>query len=181
MKVLWTFLLAASLLLPMGIGQAQEPNTREDNACYAGGSMAGKCDTAWEWICGYYLARWESAGGWTTLGNSIIDSCQSVLPPKPTTTDAAGASVTERCKNYGLGGAIACVRSDGIGFTPGGTYFYLHVMDGDDCSDTYNGYDLFNFVTVAGSDLEAIFGEDVLASLGWVNLYCFYPAPGAPL
>jgi hypothetical protein len=47
---------------------AQDENTGEspeDNACYAGGSLEGKCDwptdaeDEWAWTCGWYIARAE--------------------------------------------------------------------------------------------------------------------------
>jgi len=47
-----------------------KPETPEDNACYAGGAMEYKCDTDWEWTCGWYLARWITAGGWQ--GNFVM-------------------------------------------------------------------------------------------------------------
>lgn len=45
------------LLIPVGAAYADDPipGTPEDNACFPGGLMEGKCDTAWEWECGYYL------------------------------------------------------------------------------------------------------------------------------
>lgn len=80
LKVCMVMTLVVVVLLPLGPVQAQ--NAAEDNACYAGGTLAGKCDTEWEWVCGWYLARWEAAGGWAKFGNSIVDWCSSILPPR---------------------------------------------------------------------------------------------------
>lgn len=42
-------------------GNPNNPNENERaNACYEGGSMAGKCDTDWEWEAGWYLIRFEN-------------------------------------------------------------------------------------------------------------------------
>jgi len=112
------FVLLAMLLLVSGVllisavpTYAEEPavGTAEDNACNPGGVMDGKCDTDWEWTCGYYLARWISAGGWG--GNYMMNSdCVSLLPPVPVVEiNEAGAvagidpaqvaAVIEICKN----------------------------------------------------------------------------------
>jgi hypothetical protein len=61
-------LLMALLALTLA-SAAQDENTGEspeDNACYAGGSLDGKCDwptdaeDEWAWTCGWYIARVES-------------------------------------------------------------------------------------------------------------------------
>jgi len=70
MKRLFRLILLSSVLLLSVIvaiiasANEPKPETPEDNACYAGGEMDGKCDTDWEWTCGWYLARWITAGGW---------------------------------------------------------------------------------------------------------------------
>lgn len=61
--VLFVALLALTL-----VSTAQDENSGEspeDNACYAGGSLEGKCDwptdaeDEWAWTCGWYIARVE--------------------------------------------------------------------------------------------------------------------------
>lgn len=72
MKLLQLSLLIFSLLMTpfaASITFAQEGSQSDDNACFSGGVMEGKCDTDWEWMCGYYLARWQA-------------NCISLLPPR---------------------------------------------------------------------------------------------------
>lgn len=92
MKKLACVILFFLLSFPVGISFAQDPNTAQDNACFPNGSMAGKCDSAWAWVCGYYLARWESAGGWFAPNNTIPDWCASLLPPRPSSDPITGTS-----------------------------------------------------------------------------------------
>jgi hypothetical protein len=41
-------------------GNPNDPTVNDRaNACYEDGSMAGKCDTAWEWEGGWYLIRFQ--------------------------------------------------------------------------------------------------------------------------
>lgn len=82
-KILWLLLIILLVVVVTPL-HAQEPTvgSKEDNACNEGGSMAGKCDTPWEWVCGYYLARWEEAGGWSG-GYNLPTWCESVLPARP--------------------------------------------------------------------------------------------------
>lgn len=81
--------------------QEPEPGTAADNACYTGGVMEGKCDTDWEWTCGYYLARWISAGEW--FGNyPMPTSCASLLPPPPMGS-AVTLTLTSVCLTSGFG------------------------------------------------------------------------------
>lgn len=84
MRILLLLTLAIILvsLVPIKVSQAQDP----ENACFEGGAMAGKCNTDWEWVCGYYLAQWTNAGGWQNPNNIPFPSwCnpQSLLPPTP--------------------------------------------------------------------------------------------------
>jgi hypothetical protein len=42
-------------------GNPNDPRTNERaNACFEGGSMAGKCDAVNEWEAGWYLIRFET-------------------------------------------------------------------------------------------------------------------------
>jgi|GEM_PF-2558026 len=56
--------------------------TPDDNACHEGGSLEGKCESDWHWNCGYYLTRWESAGGHNGV-YPMPAGCAGVLPPTP--------------------------------------------------------------------------------------------------
>ena len=68
LKVRVFVLLAALLALTMvSTAQEQTPaETPQENACYAGGSLEGKCDwptdaeDEWAWSCGWYIARVEN-------------------------------------------------------------------------------------------------------------------------
>lgn len=84
-----------SLLLPIienialgGYGSDEtifNPRPFQENACYEGGLMAGKCETVWEWECGAYLAAWQNNGGWNNPLNTFISWCtpEILLPPNP--------------------------------------------------------------------------------------------------
>lgn len=54
------------------------------NACYEGGSRAGKCYSDSDWACGWYYIRWE--GSLTTDGSNekFEDLCPDMLPPEIT-------------------------------------------------------------------------------------------------
>lgn len=98
-KILLVFLILG-LLIPVGISTGQEPNTKEENTCYEGGSMAGKCDSEWEWVCGWYLAQWQTNGGWDNLANPFNpfnDACASLLPPRPAPIAGASPAIGPYC------------------------------------------------------------------------------------
>lgn len=116
------------------------PNTQQDdsdNAC-AGGLLDARCETDWEWICGYYLQQWEDAGGWN--GNyAFPDWCDpdSLLPPRPGTDTSHEDPVS----------LIGCYNDGTNSFYFGGTSpspieWHDSVID---CSGTasniYPGYD----------------------------------------
>jgi hypothetical protein len=67
---------------------AQE--TPEDNECYDGGTMAGKCDTDWAWTCGWYLARFNQ-GIFTR--EQVPLTCHILLPPPAPSVPAASADI----------------------------------------------------------------------------------------
>jgi len=63
-KVMLLIVLALSLIVGVQAldddGNPNDPNDNSRaNACYEGGSMAGKCDTPEEWEAGWYLIRFE--------------------------------------------------------------------------------------------------------------------------
>ncbi|GAB1421119.1 hypothetical protein MASR2M15_12600 [Anaerolineales bacterium] len=58
-------------------GQLNDPSTNLDaNACFEGGSLAGRCTTDWDWICGWYLIRFEEG---LIRPDQVPDYCQSLL------------------------------------------------------------------------------------------------------
>jgi hypothetical protein len=80
--------LICGLLFTIGVVMAQEnvddegnpnnPNISERaNACFDGGSMAGKCDSDWEWNCGWYLIRFEYG---IFSRDNFPTQCGSLLP-----------------------------------------------------------------------------------------------------
>jgi hypothetical protein len=110
-------ILIIVFMFPLGLAQAQNPapNTKEDNACYAGGALETKCATLWHWVCGWYLARWQSNNGWLTPNNPFNDACVSLLPPRPNLDSATAAVATiSLCTSY-LGGDIIITLPTFIG------------------------------------------------------------------
>lgn len=85
-------LLLLALLVSITYASTETPSeSPQENACYAGGSLEGKCnwpteaETAWAWACGWYIARIErgaspvgSAPDW--CGLSAGDN-PLVIPP----------------------------------------------------------------------------------------------------
>lgn len=90
-------LIVLVLFSSIGLVGAQEPapGSREDNDCYAGGALAGKCEVEWQWICGWYLARWTTLGGWSTPSNFFPDWCDpaTLLPARPLAEADSSASI----------------------------------------------------------------------------------------
>ena len=81
LSVVLTLLLLATQLVVAQVddeGNVNDPTTNpRANACYEGGSMQDKCDTDWEWKCGWHLIRFEE--GLTPLDQFPIE-CSSLLP-----------------------------------------------------------------------------------------------------
>lgn len=71
--------IALLLLLLVPVVGAQQPTSGVDNACEAGGSMAGKCTSEWHWTCGWYVARYER--GEFSLGQVPADCAASLIVP----------------------------------------------------------------------------------------------------
>lgn len=95
-------LLVLLMSLPLGMAQAQDSTDSTENACFEGGLMAGKCDTEWEFICGYYLAQWLNNGGWSNLANNTFPTwCNpaSLLPARPQ-GDLAEDATTDYCYSF---------------------------------------------------------------------------------
>lgn len=57
-------LFSVVLVSADGVDDQGNPNdpdvNNRANACYDGGDMEGKCDTPWEWMCGWYVIRLDS-------------------------------------------------------------------------------------------------------------------------
>lgn len=81
-----SFLFLLLGMLSVGLIQAADdqgnPNdpTINDraNACYADGSMAGKCDSVWEWTCGWHIIRLEQG---LITREQVPQFCESLVPP----------------------------------------------------------------------------------------------------
>jgi len=71
--------------------------TPEDNACYAGGAMEGKCDTEWEWLGGWHLAR---LGSLYTRDNFPADFV-TLLPGEAEAAAPAPAAPKAMCFSNG--------------------------------------------------------------------------------
>lgn len=81
------------------LGNPNDPNKNERaNACFEGGTMAGKCDSEWAWTCGWYLIRYEAGifsravfpDTCAILLPSLIESAPTSVPPLPPTWPPAG-------------------------------------------------------------------------------------------
>lgn len=67
-------------------GNPNEPIQNDSaNACYEGGSMDGKCDTTWEWQCGWHLIRFEYN---LTSREDFPTWCISIIPPEIISEDS---------------------------------------------------------------------------------------------
>ena len=49
------------------------------NACFAGGDMEGKCDTEWEWMCGWHIIRLDDPQDEASR-TAFPPACASLLP-----------------------------------------------------------------------------------------------------
>jgi hypothetical protein len=52
-------------------------NTPDDNECYTGGAMEDKCDTDWEWVAGWLLARFNNN---LITREQFLKEYESILP-----------------------------------------------------------------------------------------------------
>lgn len=80
---LLTLLISSVFVLADGTddeGNPNDPNVNDRaNACYEGGAMEGKCDTDWEWMCGWHVIRLDPQN--EDLRASFPPACISLLPP----------------------------------------------------------------------------------------------------
>jgi hypothetical protein len=66
------------------------------NACYTGGSLAGKCDAEWKWVCGWGIIRVEEG----ILNRAMLSAeCQALMPvlaptytPRPLNTQQSNGA-----------------------------------------------------------------------------------------
>lgn len=186
MKRSLLLMLALLMLIAPISAMAQEPplGSAEDNACNAGGVMEGKCDTPWEWICGYYLARWTTNGGWFTPNNFFPDWCASLLPPRPVSlAEAAEGQLLTVCDYtdvftipHGLISNERCVDSSGFGYDDwfrDGSYEYIYLFGefGGVCPATPAGYTFFSGPIATAV---TIFGFSPWDTLGLGSEGCTY-------
>lgn len=97
-----------------------DPNDNERaNACYNDGSLEGKCDTAWEWICGWHLIRFEEG---ILSREEFPPSCASLLPPEiePDTPEIIAGPTGPGCLPF----FTWYVDFNGGDFLPSGTVRY---------------------------------------------------------
>jgi hypothetical protein len=104
MKKLFGILILVSLMavfinmvFAIELDDQGNPNNPHDNAranaCFNGGAMAGKCDDAWEWECGWFMIRYDagviSPSDFPTACSSLLERPATALPednPLPTST-----------------------------------------------------------------------------------------------
>jgi hypothetical protein len=173
-------IVALSAALGLGLIAADdsqpEPGTPEDNACYDGGLMAGKCDTDWEWNGGWYLARFLT-GSITRQEVPVI--YESLLPPLEVVEEIPVLTI---CKSYGWEAhEQLCASSNQTGVwesTIYGPYTYLIFTPdstGASCPATFNGFG----ISVRGSNTmdelsPAGFTSAEAAQLGLNSFACVY-------
>jgi hypothetical protein len=108
-----------------------ECGSPEDNACYAGGVMEGKCVGDWEWKAGWHLARFLAG---TMTREQVPQDFQIVLPPPA----EPGSEPLRLCiaEASGIITVRACISSDQTGWltaTDGVDTLTIHALfvDGD--------------------------------------------------
>lgn len=88
MKRASLLLLVLVVLAVLSGGVSAQEESPAENACNPGGLMAGKCDTAWEWECGYYLAQFFEG-----KIASVPATCQSLVNTLPANFQRSGANI----------------------------------------------------------------------------------------
>lgn len=94
---LFTVLIIALILSSIAIfaqeddqGNPNDPNNNDRaNACYEEGSMESKCHTEWEWICGWYMIRFDTG---IFSREEVPATCASLLPAEIDVTEAPDGS-----------------------------------------------------------------------------------------
>lgn len=112
--LLVVILIATAVPLSNVTAQQPLPGTPQDNACNIGGTMEGKCDTQWEWTCGWYVAQWFNKGGWNTANNTIPDWClpDILLPPKPPPSTPDPTEPATVCDNFNTNADRYCLTQN---------------------------------------------------------------------
>jgi hypothetical protein len=133
-------LLAVGVLAQEGVDDEGNPNNPNENdranACYSGGTMEGKCDTEWEWVCGWYMIRFD-AGLFTR--EEIPFTCAVLLPAE----EDGDSSPDYVCIDV-LGVSLFCHVSGNVFTEYVSTLhiFYLILPNGSGCPASYNGYNM---------------------------------------
>lgn len=78
--ILFIALSGIALLAQNSVDDQGDPNdpatNPRANACYAGGSLAGRCNVEWEWVCGWGIIRVEKG----LLNRAVLASaCQPLM------------------------------------------------------------------------------------------------------
>lgn len=125
-------------------GNPNDPTVNDRaNACYEDGSMAGKCDTEWEWNCGWYIIRFEY--GIFERAN-VIATCASLLPPEDVVTmlpESETELVTPSANCLRVNDIPQSVDFGGGYFLPIGSNV---VYNSADCSGPLSAPSTFNLV-----------------------------------
>jgi hypothetical protein len=180
-KYTWIAALMLVLSAALGLGliaaeDAPEPNTPEDNACYEGGVMAGKCDTEWAWKGGWYLARFLTDD---LTREQVPDEFQILLPPP-----VEAPPLMTLCKVLGRSGKV-CLNSNQTGMvdevgmyhSEGPEAYYIFTTDpaGANCPARFNGFPL----RASGGNTASLatrygFTQAEVSSLGLHGYFCAY-------
>lgn len=85
----WTMMVAVlAMLVVSGAALANDGMTEDprENACYAGGTLEGKCDwptdaeDEWAWNCGWYLAAYQNG---RASADSLPETCAILISQAP--------------------------------------------------------------------------------------------------
>ena len=104
------------------------------NACYEDGSMANKCDTDWEWKCGWHLIQFEYN---LTTRDEFPSWCISIIPPEtlPEELETEAPTQTGFCVNFDH---ILWILAPASQYMPIGSYTNLY--SDDTCSSYENQF-----------------------------------------
>lgn len=103
-----TILLAVVLVSADGGDDQGNPNDPDvndrANACFEGGDMESKCDTEWEWMCGWHIIRLDDPQDEVSRAEFPV-ACVSLLPALIVEPEQAPAPViiifhTAGCIHY---------------------------------------------------------------------------------
>ena len=100
--------IPATVMAKESIGINQ---TENDNECYEGGVMEGKCDTDWEWECGWYLYQLDHGSQY------FPEWCESLLEGVP--------EITVICRIDGGSSIEICLYSNNTGYATNGVTSWI--------------------------------------------------------